>query len=367
METILIVDDAEINRDILRMIFEEQYIIIETGDGEEAIEYLKERGQDISLVLLDLMMPKKNGLEVLAFMRLSELKEQIPVMMITGESTVESDVKAYEYGADDIIYKPFEPKIVMRRVMNLIELYSQRRDMETKLYQRTIALRESQEKLAKNNEFLVNALGSVVEFRSLESGQHIQRVSGFTRILLQYVKSNFLKYKLLDEQIKMIASAAALHDVGKIGIPDAILNKPGKLTEQERKTMRRHTKYGCEILERFKQADTEFYRYCYEICRWHHEKADGKGYPDGLTEAETPIWAQAVAVADCFDALVSKRVYKEAYAVSDAYSMILRGECGKFGDDIMYCFQLARYEFFNAVEFGFSYSATSRKMDEVGS
>lgn len=349
-DTVLIVDDAEINRDILHLIFEYQYNILEACDGEEAISIIREKGKEISIVLLDLMMPKKNGLEVLAFLQYSGLKPHIPVIMITGEATVESDIKAYEYGADDIIYKPFDSRIVIRRTQNLVELYKQRNDIEAQLKERTAELHLSKEKLQKNNEFLINALGSVVECRSHESGTHIQRVIGFTKILLMGVKSNYPWYGLTNEQISVMSGAAALHDVGKIGISDAILNKPGRLTAEEFETMKRHTLIGCEILERFKQEESEFYRYCYEICRWHHEKADGKGYPDGLTAAYTPIWVQATAVADCFDALVSKRVYKDSYGMDEAFNMIRRGECGAFSDDIMRCFELTRSDLFNEVD-----------------
>lgn len=347
LETVLIVDDAELNRDLLRVICDCKYNILEACDGEEAISIIREKGREISLVFLDLMMPKKDGLEVLAFLQYSGRKTNIPVIMITGEATVESDLKAYEYGADDIIYKPFDSRIVLRRAQNLIELYKQRNDIEAKLMEQTVELRRSQEKLQKNNEFLINALGSVVEFRSLESGAHIQRVSGFTKILLRGVKSNYPRYGLTDDQINVISRASALHDVGKIGIPDAILNKPGRFTAEEFETMKRHTLIGCDILERFKQEESEFYRYCYDICRWHHEKADGKGYPDGLTADQTPIWAQATAVADCFDALVSKRVYKDSYGMDEAFDMIRRGECGAFSGEIMRCFELVRGELFS--------------------
>ncbi len=349
-DLILIVDDADINRELLKEIFEEQYDILEARDGEEAIELMKRRAQDISLVFLDLVMPKKDGIEVLSFMRAGELIERIPVIMITGEATNESDYKAYEYGAADIIYKPFATPVVMRRAENLIEQYKSRVHIEEELVQRTAELRESQEKLEKNNEFLINALGSVVEFRSSESGEHIQRVKYITKVLLRYCMANYPKYGLTEQKIEMMSQAAALHDVGKIAIADSILKKPGKLTKKEFEEMKKHTTYGCDILEQFKQEDSDFYKYCYEICRWHHEKYDGKGYPDGLVGEAIPIHAQIVAVADCFDALVSKRVYKDAYATSTAYDMIYRGECGQFSDTVLDCFEMARMDLFDMVE-----------------
>lgn len=349
---ILIVDDAEINRDILKDIFDEQYDTLEAADGEEAISLIEKEGEEISIIFLDLMMPKKTGIDVLRFMTHKGLTERIPVIMVTGEATVESDVKAYEYGAADVIYKPFAPQVVMRRAQNLIEQYRSRSEIEDELAVRTEELRASRKKLEENNEFLINALGSVVEFRSSESGEHIQRVKSITRAILRYVKSSYPEYGLTDDMIEMISQAAALHDVGKIAIPDMILNKPGKLTKDEFEQMKKHTVFGCEILEKFKQDDNEFYRYCYDICRWHHEKYDGKGYPDGLAGEDIPIWAQVVAVADCFDALVSKRVYKSAYALDTAYDMIKRGECGQFSDKVLYCFDLAKYDLVRMVEEG---------------
>lgn len=349
-KTLLIADDAEINRDILKMIFEEQYNIIEAEDGEKAINCLKEQGDDIALLFLDLVMPNKNGLEVLDFMKQEKMMEYIPVIMITGEATVESDLKAYEYGASDIIYKPFEPKIVMRRTMNLLELYEHRLDIENKLEARTAELVKSREQIEKSNEFLVNALSSVVEFRSLESGEHIKRVKYFTRILLNNMVKYYPEYKLSKEQVDLIVNAAALHDLGKIAISDSILLKPGKLTPAEFEEMKKHTTYGCELLENFKQEDSEFYRYCYDICRYHHERYDGGGYPDGLKGDEIPIWAQVVSIVDVFDALVSKRVYKQPYVAQEAIRMIREGECGVFSPVIMDLFEMCRVDLFKASE-----------------
>ena len=350
METILIVDDLPVNRMILKEIFKEQYRVLEAGDGEEAIEVISEKRDEISLLFLDLMMPKKTGLDVLAFMNEEKLIDSIPVIMITGEATTESDLKAYEYGTSDIIYKPFEPIIVMRRAKNMIELYQKKKSVEEELTKRTKELRESKEQLAKNNEFLVNALGTVVEFGSAESGDHIQRVKTFTKIILNSVKTLYPEYNLSDEQIELISTASALHDVGKIAIGDSILAKPGALTKDEFEEMKKHTIYGCEILESFKLEESEFYKYCYDICRWHHEKYDGKGYPDQIAGEEIPIWAQVTGIADCFDALVSKRVYKDAYATETAYDMIKRGECGLFSDQLLDAFEFSKPELFALVE-----------------
>lgn len=353
---LLIVDDMEINRDILKDIFEEQYVLYEAENGEEAIAQLEKHNGEVALMFLDLQMPRKNGLEVLKYMNEKALINQIPVIMITGEATVESDVKAYELGAADIIYKPFAPSVVIRRTLNIIELYEHRISLEKKLEKRTAQLRISQEKLEKNNDFLINALSSVVEFRSLESGEHIKRVKTFTGIMLHNLRILYPEYRITDEQMKAMINASALHDIGKISIPDEILLKPDKLTKEEFEVMKTHTTKGCELLEKFKQEENEFYKYCYDICRHHHERYDGKGYPDGLTGEDIPICAQIVSIVDVYDALVSKRVYKTPFAVEEAERMILSGECGTFSPKIIECFEMAKPELFALTEGRFSFA-----------
>ncbi len=349
-KTILIADDAEINRTILNLIFEEQFEVLEAADGEETIEIIDERHEDIVMLFLDLIMPRKTGLEVMEYMRDKGYMKTIPVIMITGEATAESDMKAYEYGASDIIYKPFEAKVVMRRALNIMELFESRINVEKKLEERTRELVAIQKQVEKSNEFLINALSSVVEFRSLESGEHIKRVRYFTRIILNYLQKYYPEYGLTKDQVTLIVKASSLHDIGKITIPDSILLKPGKLTPEEYEEMKTHTTKGCELLERFNQEDTEFYRYCYDICRFHHERYDGKGYPDGLVGEEIPIWAQVVSIVDVFDALVSKRVYKDPYAANVAVQMIHDGECGVFSPKIIDCFDLAKEDLFQTSE-----------------
>jgi putative two-component system response regulator len=355
-DTILIADDAELNREMIKFIFEEQYVIVEAVDGQDAIDKIRENSEKLCIIFLDLMMPRKSGLDVLQYMRNNGYINEIPVIMITGESTDESDEKAYEYGASDIIYKPFAPNVVMRRAKNLMELYEHRISIEVELENRTKELVESQKKLEQNNEFLINALSSVVEFRSLESGEHINRVRYFTKLFLKYIMQFYPKYGITEKQAQLIVSASALHDIGKIAIPDSILLKPGRLTASEFEEMKKHTIYGCEILDKFKQEDNEFFRYCYDICRYHHERYDGNGYPDKLKGNQIPIWAQVVSIVDVFDALVSKRVYKQAYPVQEAEAMIMRGECGVFSPDLLDCFKLAKQELRHAIETEISYA-----------
>lgn len=349
-KTILIADDAEINREMLKLIFEEQFNVLEAEDGQQTINMLDNQHDTIVMLFLDLVMPYKTGLEVMEDMRSKGYMDTIPVIMITGEATTESDVKAYEYGASDIIYKPFEPKVVMRRTLNILELFESRIHIEKKLAKRTNQLIATQKQLEKSTEFLVNALSSVVEFRGLESGEHIKRIKFFTRILLNYINKYYPEYNLTKAQIDLIVQASALHDIGKITIPDSILLKPGKLTPSEFEQMKMHTSNGSELLEHFKPEDNEFYRYCYDICRHHHERYDGNGYPDGLKGEEIPIWAQVVSIIDVYDALVSKRVYKMAYTIDESVRMIFDGECGVFSPKILDCFQLAKEDLFQISE-----------------
>lgn len=346
----MIVDDEEVNRAILEIMFQTEYEVIQASNGEEAIKQIEDN-PDTVLILLDIVMPVMDGFGVLEYMHSKELLEKLPVILITGETIRDSEDKAYSYGVADVIHKPFYPDIVERRAKNIIELYQNKHNMEERLKEQEKELRAQQKLLQENNEFMIDTLSTVVEFRSLETGEHIRRIKYFTRILLKYLDKYFPKYGLSKVQIDEIARASALHDVGKIGIPDAILLKPGRLTPEEFEEMKKHTTIGSEILESFRERqDNEFFQYCYEICRWHHERWDGNGYPDHLVGDQIPISAQIVAIADVYDALVSKRVYKGAYANSDAYKMIMDGECGQFSPDVLECFQLAKEDFFNIVE-----------------
>ncbi len=349
-QQILIVDDEEINRAILNEMFRHEYDMLEAANGQEAIEQI-ENNQNIVLILLDIVMPVLNGFKVLNYMQEHDLIDKIPVILITAESVRDSEDKAYAYGVADVMHKPFYPHIVKRRGKNIIELYQNKRNMELRLKEQEEAIRLQEKKIRQNNEFMIDALSSVVEFRSLETGEHIRRIKYFTRILSKYLMKYFPKYGLTPAMVDEIARASALHDIGKIGIPDAILLKPGRLTPEEYEIMKNHTTIGCDILEKFHENQTEdFYRYCYEICRYHHERWDGNGYPDHLAGDEIPISAQIVAVADVYDALVSPRVYKSVYANNEAFDMIMNGECGQFSPDIMECFGLAKEDFFNIVE-----------------
>lgn len=348
---ILIVDDEEVNREILKEMFrDEDFELLEAENGEEAVKQL-EKNENIQVVLLDIVMPVLDGFGVLEYMHEHKILDEIPVILITSEDVLDSEDQAYSYGVADVIHKPFYPHIVKRRSKNIIELYQNKRNMEIRLKEQEEEIRAQEKELRENNEFMIEMLSSVVEARSAESGEHTRRIKYFTRIMLKYLMQYFPKYNITPEQMDLICRASTLHDIGKIGIPDAILLKPGKLTPEEFEVMKKHSIIGCEILEKsYKDRQDAFYRYAYDICRYHHERWDGKGYPDHLQGEEIPIYTQVVAIADVYDALVSPRVYKSAYANQVAYEMIMNGECGQFAPDVLECFELAKQDFFNIIE-----------------
>lgn len=349
-QQILIVDDEEINREVLKSVFQDGYSSLEAANGKEAIIQIS-RNPGLVLILLDITMPVMNGFDVLEYMDEHGLIQKIPVILITGETIIDSEDKAYSFGVADVIHKPFYPHIVKKRSKNIIELYQNKRNMEARLKEQEKEIRAQEKEIRETNEFMIDALSSVVESRSAETGDHTKRIKYYTRIMARYLMENFPKYGLTSAKVDAISRASVLHDIGKIGISDAILLKPGRLTDEEFEMMKSHTIIGCEILEKFyRNRSTEFYHYCYDICRHHHERWDGRGYPDHLAGDDIPISAQIVAVADVYDALVSPRVYKEPFSKQKAFEMITNGECGQFSPDILKCFELAKEDFFNIME-----------------
>ena len=328
---ILVVDDSEMNREILSEILNEEYDIIEADSGDTCIDMLRKYETGISLVLLDIVMPGMDGFGVLNYMNHHHYLEDIPVIMISSEDSTETVRRAYEMGVSDYINRPFDAGVVHRRVYNTIKLYAKQR--------RLIALITNQvyEK-EKNNRMMVGILSQIVEFRNGESGSHVLNINIFTGMLLESLVQHTDKYDLSWSERLLITTASALHDIGKIGIDDKILNKPGRLTDEEFKIMQNHTIIGASILENMgSYQDEELMKVAYQICRWHHERYDGKGYPDGLKGDEIPISAQVVSLADVYDALVSERVYKKAYSHEKAIEMIINGECGCFNPILLEC------------------------------
>ena len=343
--TILIVDDVDINREILCEIFQDENTV-QAANGREALDIIAEKPEAVSVVLLDVVMPVMDGVAVLEEMKKRGWLDSIPVLLITGEATTEIERKAYRLGVSDIIKKPFDAFIVKQRTNNVIELYYNKRHLEEMVELQTKVLRRQAEELQSINDRIIDVMSNVVEFRNLESGNHVKRVKTFTNILARYVAREYPEYHLDDSTISMITSAAALHDVGKIVIPDAILLKPGRLTPEEFETMKTHTTRGCEVIDMLADIQQgEYGKVSYDICRHHHERYDGRGYPDGLKGEEIPIAAQIVSVADVYDALVTERCYKSAFTPEEAFRMITNNECGVFSPKLMRCFELARGEF----------------------
>lgn len=330
-QKILIVDDSEMNRAILNEMLHEEFIILEAENGEECINLLRKYGKDISLVLLDIVMPVMDGFAVLEQMNRNKWIEDSPVIMISSENSAESIRKAYDMGVSDFISRPFDANVVIRRVYNTIKLYAKQRRLTTILTEQIRSKEESR-------KVMVGILSQIVEFRNGESGLHVQHINVLVKMLLERLRRVTDRYPISWLEQDMIVMASSLHDIGKIGIDDKILNKKGRLTAEEFEIMKTHTLIGASILENLEMyQDEPLVKMAYDICRWHHERYDGKGYPDGLKGAEIPISAQVVSLADVYDALVSKRVYKEGYSHEKTMQMILNGECGAFNPILLEC------------------------------
>ena len=330
-QDILIVDDSEMNRAILAEMLGRDYIIHEAENGEEALQILRQYGTAISLVLLDIPMPVMDGFGVLQHMAAEYWIKDIPVIMISSDDSAEAVKKAYEMGVSDYISRPFDAQVVYRRVSNTITLYARQHRLITMLSEQ---VREKD----KNNSMMVSILSQIVEFRNGESGSHVVHIKQLTKMLLEQLQRKDTAYTVTSSDLLLIPLAAALHDIGKIGIDEKILNKPGKLTREEFEIMKTHTVIGADMLESLTLYQEEpLVRIAHDICRWHHERFDGKGYPDGLKRDDIPLSAQVVSLADVYDALVSERVYKKAFSHEKAIQMILNGECGTFNPVLLEC------------------------------
>ncbi len=332
-DTLLLACGSAANRAELRPIFEENYNLLEAETGKQALLLLEQNLHCIAAVLLDLTVSNKGGHTLLKEVTADNALSEVPLLVILGETSRIDEAAAFSMGADDVIVQPCDPLVVQSRVQTIVDLNRHKWHLQELLNEQTDILRHS-------NEVMVDALSSIIEYRSVESGQHILRIRRFTRILLDEVARTCPEYNLNETTISIIASAAALHDIGKIAIPDSILNKPGPLTQEERAVMQTHSLTGCRILESLSGTGNEEYlRYAHNICHYHHERWDGNGYPEGLASDDIPICAQVVGLADVFDALTMDRVYKEAYSFDRAANMILGGECGVFSPKLLDCFK----------------------------
>lgn len=328
---VLIVDDSEMNREILREMLKDDYDILEAASGEDGLEAIRQHGELISLVLLDIMMPGINGFEVLSQMSRDGIIDDIPVIMISSEDKQEAVLNAYELGASDYISRPFDIRVVRHRVSNIMHLYAKQRRLSSLLSQQFYE-RE------RESRMLVDIMASSMELRNGESGLHVLHIRNLTEILLERLVQKTDKYELTGARRSTIAMASTLHDIGKMAIPDAILNKPGRLTAEEFEVMKTHAAIGAQMLENLNQyKDDALMQTAKAICHYHHERWDGRGYPEGFKGDQIPIEAQVVSVADVYDALTSERVYKKAIPHEKAMRMIADGECGAFNPLLMEC------------------------------
>ncbi len=349
-DSILIIDDDAASRQILAEIFHDKYKILEACNGKEGIELLKMNTHSIAVVLLDNMMPVMNGFQVLERLGERKLLTKIPFIMITSEGSVESEKMGYEHGVMSYIKKPFQPDVVRQVVENVVDLFQYKILLEVtvksqteKLKKQNQILRLQAKRMKYMNEILVDSMSNLVEFRNLESKQHIKRIRLLSVCLGTSVMKLYPEYGLTPEKLEAIGWASSLHDIGKIVIPDYILLKPGKLTEDEYEVIKSHTTKGAEIIEKIIHIqDKKFYDYTYDIARHHHEKYDGNGYPDGLKGDNISIAAQIVSLVDIYDALTSKRVYKAAYDTEKAYQIILNGQGNAFSSKLVQAFTEVR-------------------------
>lgn len=330
--SVLIVDDSEMNRIILNEMLKDEYRILEADNGRTALDMVNRYGDELSLVLLDIIMPGVNGFEELGELSRRSVADSLPVVMISSEDSDDVVLRAYELGASDYINRPFNARVVRRRVSNTIRLYAKQRRL-------TNLLSQQYNERVKNSRMLIDIMAGVMELRNGESGLHVTHIEKLTELLLGCLVHRSDKFPLDNEQRSAIAMASALHDIGKISIDDAILNKLGRLTTEEFETMKTHTTLGADMLLELgrQHAGNPLLEYAYQIARWHHERWDGKGYPDGLKGDDIPIAAQVVSVADVYDALTSVRVYKDAIPHEEAIQMILDGKCGEFNPLLLDC------------------------------
>ncbi len=331
-KSILVVDDEELERELLRQIFEGDYHVILAANGKEALIQLSKHYDEIVIILLDLSMPVLNGYQLLQVLHASEAYRKIPVAMVTAADSQELEIACYTMGAVSVINKPFSTKVIRNQIDNIIEMYESSRKIKETLT----------EQLRKSNMFfggLIDAVSSIAEFRVYESGVHVNRIRGLTKILAEEYMKKFPEAGLTADKIDMIVQASAVHDIGKIAIPDSILLKPGPLNDEEWQIMMSHTTKGCEVLSLIAGQDDEHFKTYYDICRSHHERYDGNGYPDGLAGDNIPLSAQLVSIAHTYDSLISERVYKKATDKNIAYKMIIGGKCGAFSPKLLQCFE----------------------------
>lgn len=342
---ILLVDENELCRDTLTQILSGEYTITQATDEMQAMEFLSENYSQTAAVLVDMLGSDQMGFALLEAIGKSPLQGRLPVLVVCNPTSAEMEERLFSSGISECIRQPFNANLIRLKIRNVVKLFQYQNQLEEKIRQQTARLemqntmlKTEAEFLQKSNIQIIDLLGAMAEYRNQESGEHIRRIKDYTRIMAEEYMREFPEKGLTPELVTIIVSASPLHDIGKIAISDTVLLKPGKLTEKEFDYMKSHTICGCEILENLKEAwSKEYGRISQEICRYHHERYDGKGYPDGLKGEEIPLSAQIVAVADVYDALVHERVYKAAISKEESYRMIMNGECGAFAPEMLQC------------------------------
>ena len=340
---ILVIDGDDNCRSLLTQLFENEYEVLTAKDGKTGISLIAANLPSLAAIIMDLVMPNMSGYQILQILHSKKIVDRIPVILLTEQRTQQIDLACFTLGAATILSKPLSAQAVHLRVTRAIETNQRAEALTAAVQSAKAELSQQQKRMEQYYDKLLEAISSLVEFRSLESGNHVKRVKGFTEIFANTYMKLYPEKGLTKEQTNIIVRASALHDIGKITISDSILLKPDRLTEDERSVMKSHTTKGCEILDFLKDVqDLDQHNVAYEICRHHHERYDGNGYPDGLKGDQIPIAAQLVSIADVYDALVSERPYKKPYDYSTAYRMILNGECGIFAPELLKCLETAR-------------------------
>ena len=353
MQKIILADHSELDRTIIYEIFASQYELVTTDSSEELFRLLLENKEDTAIALVSREIGERLTKEAVHTLLNLKVFDYIPFLVILDEGSGTAAVQKLRFSYSDVIYSPINPFIVKRRAANLIEGFANKKelhqlidDQTRKILEQNRTLKEQQKKINTINNDMLDTLSMVIEYRDVESGRHIHRIRKFTEVLLRILAEKYPKYNLDEDKIELITSASSIHDIGKIAIPDSVLLSPRRLSYEEFKVMKQHTVKGCEILDQMDAGErNEYFRYCYDICRYHHEKWDGTGYPDGLVGDQIPIWAQVVSLADCYDALTSDRPYKSAYSHEQAVEMIRTGACGAFSEEMMDCFGAALPKF----------------------
>lgn len=342
--TILVADDDGENREMLKGFFDSRYTVALAENGKEAMEYIMEHFKEVAIILLDMHMPVVDGRALLKVLKMKGVTKRIPIVMMTTRLDEELVKECYENGAADFVLKPFVPSLVRGRINNTIAVYHHREQLEAVVAKQLAEIKEKNGELKAYNDRIVEVMSSLVEFRNLESNYHIKKIKGISRILAEVMGALYPEdYEMPTEKIEMIESASALHDIGMVAISDTILLKPGKLSADEFEVIKSHTTLGCEMLKQIEEMQSkEFIKVAHNIVRHHHEKYDGKGYPDHLAGDDIPIEAQIVSMADVYDSLISDKPYRDAFDMNKAFTMLTSGEAGEFNEKLIQVFVNSR-------------------------